>query len=225
MTDEKELSGPRASILHTLGDHIQRQGRPPTYREIGEALGMALAVVSYHVGVLEELGYVKRRAGVARGLQLTGRAETFLGLVSSNLLRIGIQGTIAAGEPIDVDPAVQPDPGDSAAWIAVDPARLPRRRDNLFALEVRGQSMIDALVDDRDIVILQRTVEPREIRNGDMVAAWLKLEQETTLKYFHRDGTQVRLEPANPHFEPIEAHAGNVEVKGKVVLVIRQPGK
>jgi len=93
--------------------------------------------------------------------------------------------------------------------------------DRVYALEVRGTSMIDALIDDGDIVIMrhQQTAE-----NGDMVAAWLKDEKATTLKriYWERDRSLVRLQPANPLMDPIYVHPGDLEIQGKVIGVIRR---
>jgi repressor LexA len=90
----------------------------------------------------------------------------------------------------------------------------------LFALEVQGDSMIDAMVNDGDIVIMKPT---SEARNGEMVAIWISGENETTLKYFFRENGQVRLQPANPTMQPIYVEdPSKLEVRGKVVMVIRQ---
>jgi repressor LexA len=96
---------------------------------------------------------------------------------------------------------------------------LPGPAERLFALRVRGNSMIDAMVNDNDIVIMQQA---QQADNGDMVAVWLPLESEMTLKYFYREGDQVRLQPANPTMEPIYMHPAQVEVQGKVMMVMRQ---
>ena len=109
---------------------------------------------------------------------------------------------------------------------------------DLFALEVSGDSMIDAMVNDGDIVIMRPT---KEVRNGEMVAVWLNDRDETTLKYFYREvervriqpanstkqptyveKVRVRLQPANPTMQPIFVHPSNLEVQGKVIAVIRQ---
>ncbi|MEJ2759608.1 MAG: S24 family peptidase, partial [Anaerolineales bacterium] len=91
---------------------------------------------------------------------------------------------------------------------------------NLYALEVQGDSMIDAMVNDGDIVVMKHT---QDAQNGEMVAVRLKDSDETTLKYFYRENGRVRLQPANPTLQPIIIENPNtVEVQGKVVLVIRQ---
>jgi len=98
---------------------------------------------------------------------------------------------------------------------------LPHKKRPLFALEVYGESMIDASVHQGDIVILE-IVTPDEVRDGDMIAAWIKSEGETTLKCFYREGDKVRLQPANPAYEPIEVSAEDVGIQGRVVAVLRQ---
>ena len=90
---------------------------------------------------------------------------------------------------------------------------------NLYALEVRGDSMIDALIHDGDMVVMKHQ---QEATNGELVAVWLKSEKETTLKRFYREKDRVRLQPANPTMQPIYVHPSNVEIQGKVVLVIRK---
>jgi repressor LexA len=96
------------------------------------------------------------------------------------------------------------------------------KKEDLYALEVKGTSMIDAMVNDGDIVIMKHA---QEARNGEMVAIRLADEDETTLKYFYRENGGVRLQPANPTMQPIIIDdPSSVEVQGKVVLVIRQVG-
>ena len=90
----------------------------------------------------------------------------------------------------------------------------------MYALEVKGDSMIDALIHDGDIVIMKRQ---SDVNNGDLVAAWLKNEKETTLKRFYRESSDlVRLQPANPTIQPIYVHASNLDIQGKVIAIVRQ---
>jgi len=91
---------------------------------------------------------------------------------------------------------------------------MARGKENIYALRVKGTSMIDALVNDGDIIILEQAGSPE---NGEMVAAWLKSEQEATLKRFYREGDRVRLQPANEAMEPIYTDADNIEIQGKVL--------
>jgi repressor LexA len=126
-------------------------------------------------------------------------------------------GRIAAGEPLripdaSVDFALF---GDETIDIA---SGWLQDTEGVYALQVRGQSMVDALINDGDIVVMK---QQSYAENGDMVAALLRSENETTLKRFYLEGNRVRLQPANPLMEPIYAPADDVEVQGKVVMVIR----
>ena len=104
------------------------------------------------------------------------------------------------------------------AFLEVSP-ELVRGRANVYALRVQGTSMIDALINDGDIVLMEASVAAAE---GDMVAAWLRAEQETTLKRFYHQGDQIRLQPANQELRPIYTPADNVEVQGRVIGVLRR---
>jgi repressor LexA len=95
---------------------------------------------------------------------------------------------------------------------------LPGRSDELFALRVNGDSMIDAMVKDGDIVVMRKQ---QTANNGDMVAVWLR-NGTTTLKHFHHEGTRIRLQPANPTMDAIYAAPEEVQVQGKVMMVVRQ---
>jgi repressor LexA len=183
---------------------------------------------------LEELGLIGRDADVSRGLRLTEKAMTFLGenvpnMVSgfveqaretlSRMVTIPLLGQIVAGEPIEVGNESF-DVFDEDDVVEVGANMLPTKKtEDLFALRVNGDSMIDAMVNDGDIVIMrqQETAE-----NGDMVAVWIESNGTTTLKHFYRDGTQIRLQPANPTMEPIYVPADDVRVQGKVMMVLRQ---
>jgi repressor LexA len=103
---------------------------------------------------------------------------------------------------------------------------LPAKKmDGLYALEVQGDSMIDAMVNDGDIVIMRRLDSNAEAKNGEMVAVWLPERDETTLKYFYKEKDGYRLQPANPTMQPILIKKEErLEIKGKVVMVIRQVG-
>ena len=211
-------------VIRYIHDYMAEHMRPPAYREIESAVGMSsVSVVSYHLKRLTELGLVQREKQTARGLRLTDAALAILGHVDEaaaalvTMLHFPIQGEIIASAPVEY--LGKPDPDDV---VLVDAAMLPRRTDNLFALRVRGDSMIDALVTHGDIVLLEREVE---VRNGDMVAAFLLKEQENTLKYFYREGNRIRLQPANRAVDPIFTSARNLQIQGRVRLVVRQMGR
>ena len=187
----------------------------PSVREMQAACGISsTSVVDYNVRILERDGYLHREPDISRGLELVGGEPDN----AVELISVPIIGAIAAGSPMPVP--------EAARWAAEDvetvslpPELTPRQTEHLYALRVKGYSMIDALVDDGDVVILRPTADPRD---GDMVAAWLKLEEEATLKRIYREGDRIRLQPANVQMEPIIVPADNVEVHGKVVAVIRR---
>jgi repressor LexA len=222
MNDREKLSARQQNILKYIWQYQRKHRRSPTFREIEKAIGAhSLAVPNYHVRRLEEMDFLRREEHIARGLRLTKKALLFLresGLpvgIDAHAAQVQIRGTIQAGEPIDPFGEII----DEDETVTVDGRLLPAHWDKLFALRVRGDSMIDALVQEGDIVLLQ---QDSAVRNGDMVAAWLLSEEETTLKHFFLKEDMARLQPANPLYEPIITPASNVQVQGKVIMVLRQ---
>ena len=189
----------------------------PTVRDIQRACHISsTSVVDYNLHKLMQAGYLSRRPDVARGIELLDES----GKPVSTVPRVQIIGRIAAGLPIPVFSSE--DAASSAEFDTIEiSADLQRRFGKLYGLTVLGTSMIDALIDDGDVVIFK---PGRDAANGDMVVAWLKTEEEATLKKFYLEGDRVRLQPANSQMEPIYSPAENVEVHGKVVAVIRKLG-
>lgn len=206
------ISERQRRMVEFIQDFIQEHGYPPTIREIGHKLGISsTSVVNYNLNKLKTAGLLERDGQVSRGLKLAGAAaET---LLSGH--RIPVLGSIAAGEPIPVLDQRTVDSVDD--WLEVTQDIVQRHKD-LYALHVKGDSMIDALIHDGDIVVMESS---HTAENGEMVAAWLKDREETTLKRFYQENGRVRLQPANPTMKPIFAEAANVEIQGKVVAVIR----
>jgi repressor LexA len=205
----KEPSDKQQKILQFIDTFIDEHDYPPSIRQIQEACGISsTSVVDYNLRALEKGGYIRRDREISRGIYGTGRR--------SRVIAVPIIGSIAAGQPIPV-PAADTWRSDSSETIDVTP-EMVGNRDNVFALRVKGNSMIDALVNDGDIVLLEPA---SSARNGEMVAAWLKNEQETTLKKFFLEGDRVRLQPANDSMAPIYSEAANVEVQGKVISTFR----
>jgi repressor LexA len=137
------------------------------------------------------------------------------------MVKMPIAGRIVASQPIPV-PQTDTSYYDEESTIDIARSLFSKKEkvSELFALEVQGESMIDAMVNDGDIVVLRQT---SVADNGDMVAVWLTDTNETTLKYFYRDGTRIRLQPANPTMQPIFIEdSARVQIMGKVVLVVRQ---
>lgn len=225
MTHDNHLTDRQEEIVRYFWEHNEAHGRAPTYREIQDGTGLnSIGAIGYQVKELILKGYLLREGGVARGMNLTQKAHAYLADLGEaarsvmDAVRVPLLGDIRAGTPTLMGH------GGVAGYevddfITIGAASIGRSPSDLFAVRVRGESMIDALVTEGDIVVLQRA---SDVRNGKMAAVRLIDEDELTLKYFHRQGDRVRLVPANPAFEPIETHAGNVEIQGEVVLVQRQ---
>ena len=232
------LSERQRKILSFIIDFTQKHDYPPTIREIGKKVGISsTSVVNYNLAKLEEMELLTRERDVSRGLSLNRPRLAEVGYASAEngndnpvpvavnrleppvtgrQFQVPLLGHIAAGEPIRVNPSDVTNPD---GWIDLAEGLLGSS-ERLFALRVQGNSMIDASVLDGDIVILrhQETAD-----DGDMVAAWIEGDEETTLKYLYREGTNVRLQPANPSpdYKPIVRPAAKVQINGKVVSVIR----
>lgn len=208
----KQLSRRQQSILGFVENFTDEHSYPPTIREIQEGLGISsTSVVDYNLNVLEQHNLIRRNRNISRGIELATRPAARRGVVT-----IPVVGRIAAGEPIPVpDDLSTQEYGDS---IELGSDVLGSRTDGLFALRVKGYSMVDALINDGDVVVLrhQETCE-----NGDTVAVWLKDERETTLKRFYHEGDRVRLQPANATMSPIFTLPSNVDIQGKLVTVVR----
>ena len=217
MTTNKKLTARRQRILEFIQAFIEENGLPPTVRDIQKACEISsTSVVDYNLRLLDRDGFLNRRPDVARGIELLDDS----GQPINSPPKMQIVGRIAAGSPL---PAFSLEGGSaSEEFDAVDvPPDLPRRYGKLFGLEVQGQSMIDALIDDGDIVVIKPT---QLAEQGEMVVAWLREEEEATLKRYYLEGGQVRLQPANSTMAPIYCQAENVEIRGKVVGVIRKFG-
>jgi len=225
------LSEKHVKVLKVVESYSKKNGYPPTIREICDRASLSsTSVANYYLERLEEKGYIERDRGVSRGLRVTKSfAKSFGDQIKETvesideLLSIPLMGRIVASEPVPL-PTSDFNPFDSESGsINVAKSLLPAqdvRRGNLFALEVSGDSMIDAMVNHGDVVIMQPATD---VRNGEMVAVWLNDKDETTLKYFYDEGSRVRLQPANPTMAPIFVNdPSTVEIQGRVVMVVRQ---
>jgi repressor LexA len=195
-------------MLEFIVNYIRREGMPPTNREIGKAMKIAsTGHVDYHLSMLEKRGYITREAKKSRGIKLTRHPWG-----------IPVEGTIAAGEPIEVFS----EPGETIeVGHGIDP-------ENSFALIVRGQSMIEDHICDGDYVVIKRQ---ETCENGDIVVA-VRMEEGTrgraTLKRFFLEKEQVRLQPANAELAPIYIPRSEWDrewkIQGKVVAIVRHYG-
>ena len=209
---KRKLSERQKCILTVIRGFIDDHQFPPTVRDIQTACEISsTSVVDYNLRILQREGYIRREAEVSRGIELLDGSGPRRDLIS-----VPVLGSIAAGEPLHVPPS------DSWSTEAVEHVDLPTYitggRWEVFAVRVKGESMIDALVADGDLVIMEPTDSPKE---GDMVAAWLQDNGGVTLKHFHMRNGMVTLQPANAAVEPITVPAENVSVQGRVVGVVR----
>lgn len=212
----EKLSERRRKMLEFVQDYVERHGYPPSIREIGAAVGIrSTSVVAYNLRRLEEGGYIQRERVVSRGLKVAAPGQGRRS--DSEVVRIPLLGRIVAGAPLPVPASDFRLMGDEAIELTRD---LIGDGEGLYALQVQGDSMVDALIYDGDIVVMR--YQPR-VENGELAAVWLKDTEEVTLKRFYLEPHgRVRLQPANPTMQPIYVDASRVEVQGKVVLVIRQ---
>jgi repressor LexA len=212
-------------ILKFLEKFQAENGYPPSIREIGENTNISsTSVVNYYLNQLEEMNFIKRESNVSRGIRLLKTLEgnfSQAAQVIADMFTVPVIGRIVAGEPVPV-PSSDFNYYDQETSIDIARSLLPSREKtaDLFALEVKGDSMIDAMVNDGDLVVM-RSVSSAD--NGEMVAVWLTDRDETTLKYFFKENGKIRLQPANPSMKPIIIdNPAQVQVQGKVVLVIRR---
>ena len=217
----KGLGERHHKILEFLQDYQRENKYPPSIREIGEKTGISsTSVVNYYLDQLEKKGMIERDRKISRGVRLSGPN------ISADTFRVPMLGRIAAGLPLpelEAGVSFMTDTESNAVEIARSLLPAKEKGDNLFALEVKGDSMIDAMINDGDIVVLRPA---NDARNGEMVAVWLPRDNEATLKYFFREKDRYRLQPANPTMKPIFIKKSEpLEIKGKVVMVIRKMEK
>jgi len=226
---QKGLNDKHKRVLDVLVRHTEQHGYPPSIREMcSQANISSTSVANYYLDRLEELGYIERDRRVSRGVRVIksysepGVIEKAQGMVDAvgqkvqDLIRVPLYGQIVASEPV-TSFSDQP-----TTMIDVARSLLPTQKDDdLFALTVSGDSMIDAMVNDGDIVIMRQPQD--KVKNGEMVAVWLNDRDETTLKYFFLENGRVRLQPANPTMDPIIIEdPSTVEIQGQVVMIVRQ---
>ncbi|MEN4013911.1 MAG: transcriptional repressor LexA [Chloroflexota bacterium] len=226
------LSERHRKIIDFLTRFQDDNGYSPSIREIGDSISVkSTSLVDYYLNQLEQMGYISRDDRISRSIrvlepaeQLVTRAVNTARAISKRveeIISVPVLGRIVASAPIPVPPSdlAYFDPDYS---VEIARSLLPTREkpEELFALEVQGDSMIDAMVNNGDTVILKRA---QEASNGEMVAVWLDDRDETTLKYFYKEKDRIRLQPANPTMAPIYVeNPASLRIMGKVIMVIRQ---
>ena len=200
------LTKRQKQVLDFVASFINDNGYCPSYEEIARGLDLAsLATVHKHISVLSAKNYLKRGFNQSRSLELTPKSQPG---PRHRIPDIPLLGRIAAGAPVE----------------AVEQSEMLNFSDftgsgETFALEVRGDSMIDDHICSGDMILLERTAE---VRDGDIVVA-LVGGSETTLKRLYREpGDMIRLQPANASLKPFSYPAADVKVQGKLLAVLRK---
>ncbi|MGA3027631.1 MAG: transcriptional repressor LexA [Bryobacteraceae bacterium] len=204
------LTPKQKRLLDFIADFVDREGYAPSYAEMKDALQLAsLATIHKHIEALEQRKYVRRSFNHSRSIDVApayleerrrerGKTGDFLPLL----------GRIAAGSPVEAIAGQ-----DTIAF-----ADFTGKGDT-FALQVRGESMIDDHICDGDYVLVERTPDAH---NGDIVVA-LVGGVEATLKRFYRESAErVRLQPSNASMEPIYVHPSQLQIQGRVISVLRK---
>jgi repressor LexA len=199
----RQRGNQRDRVLEFVTGFIQDNGYAPSFEEIKDAVGLSSkSHVDYYLEALEEEGHIERIPRTPRGLRLVGRRTATFG--------VKVEGYVAAGEPIEI--LDEPDEEVELTPDITDP------RKDLFALRVRGDSMVDDLVGDGDLLIVERQ---QEVLRGQMMVVHLRDRNSTTLKRIYPEGKRVRLQPAHPTLKPFYVDARDVSVQGRVVAVVR----
>ncbi len=222
-------------IMKFLTEFQGQHGYSPSIREIGKHISVdSTSLVDYYLDQLCQERYIERDKRVSRSIRIlrpmypgdtlaSQAAQAVRNVVHhvSELWNIPVWGRIGASLPVPMPPS-EGSYFDPESTVEIARSLLPTREkiSDLFALEVAGLSMIDAMVNDGDIVIMKRT---QSANNGEMVAVWLEDTDETTLKYFFKEGAHVRLQPANPTMTPIIIeNPERLRIQGKVVMIVRR---
>ena len=202
------LTRRQKEVLDFIAGFSDKRGYAPSYEEIAEALQLnSVATVFKHVSSLEQKGYLKRDYNRSRSVEPTARYQKEARAAQKRSMEIPLEGRIAAGAPVE---AFSTRETVSFADFAGDK--------DTYALQVRGDSMIEDHICDGDYVLLERT---SQARNGDVVVA-LVGGSETTLKRFYREAGVVRLQPANAAMDPIVVPAADIQIQGRLLAVLRK---
>jgi repressor LexA len=207
------LSERQTRILTYIERFVQTNGYPPAIRDIQHDLQISsTSVVAYNLRKLEDKGRLHRDARNARGIKLPEAEPTTANVIP--MRRVGVLGAIAAGQPIPT-PDSQSEPDE---FIEVPNELAPERMQDVYALRVKGNSMIDELIADGDVVLMRYS---EQVENGQTAAVRIVDRNEATLKKVYFEGGKVRLQPANPTMKAWTEDADNVQVQGRVVGVLR----
>jgi repressor LexA len=199
----------RETILDFIKTFRLRKGYSPSVREVADQCGIkSPSVVQYHLNHLEQAGLIRKSKDTSRSIEIVGETK--------EVALVPLLGVIAAGQPIWV-PSTDKWSAEAERMIEV-PGEIMRGKKEVYALQVRGNSMVDAMIGDGDTIIMEKA---DDIKNGDVVACWLEKEQEVTLKKIYFEDEKLRLQPCNPYMLPMYHTKENVQVQGRLVAVLR----
>ncbi len=200
----KGLTKRQELVLQYVMDYVQKEGYPPSIREIGQKFNIgSLRGVTVHLDALERKGYIER-SNTPRSIKITHPAYQ----TSTQIVMLPLLGQIAAGVPILAQ--------DHVENLIPVPSEMVRNIQGAFVLRVKGDSMSGEGINPRDLVV----IKPQQAANhGDLVA--VLIGDEATVKRIHFTGTQVRLMPSNPAYEPIIIDRDDARVVGRVVGLMR----
>lgn len=204
------LTKRQKEFLDFLADFLDKHGYSPSYEEIAEGLNLAsLATVHKHIRALESKQYLKHGFNQSRSLEIAPRYyEEQQRQARTKAAEVPLLGRIAAGRPVESFAGTET---VNLSDFAADP--------NTYALQVRGESMVDDHICDGDYVLVARTAEARD---GDIVVALVDGSETTLKRYFRETDGRVRLQPANAAMEPIYVHPSRLTIQGKVLAVLRK---
>lgn len=195
----ESLTNAQEELYNWLADYIREHQHSPSIRQMMRAMGLkSPAPIQSRLDHLRKKGYIDWNEGKARTIRILQGGG------------VPIKGTIAAGSMVEAFVEV--------AEEHLDLSSLPIKSQD-YALRVRGDSMVDALIDNGDFVIMRPVDDPGSVRDGTIVAA--RVESATTLKYLYRQGEDVVLKPANSNYEPMVYPAQDVDIQGRLVAVWR----
>jgi len=196
-------------ILDYISENIAKYGYAPTLTEIAQHLDLSsLSTVHEHLAVLEKKGLIRRYRGAVRGIEVLENENDVSAYKNLSMIELPVLGFIACGAPIEPY-------NDPNATIAVN-SNLIKAGDKSYVLQAKGDSMIDDGILSGDYVVVK---EQQNAQNGDIVVAILN-NGFATLKRYYKEASRIRLQPANSTMSPI--YVTNVEIRGKVVAIIRQ---
>lgn len=204
------LTRRQKEVLDFIWRFVEDNGYSPSYEEIAQGLRLAsLATVHKHISALDAKGYLRRAYNQSRSLEVSPEyvAEARRQKASVRY-EVPLAGRIAAGAPVEAYPGTE----------TLNFADFVGNRDT-FALEVRGDSMIEDHILDGDYVLVERT---SEVNDGDVVVALVDGAETTLKRYFKEPGGLVRLQPANPSMSPIVVSADRVQIQGRLLAVLRK---